>query len=431
MDQEELEQIIEQARLDPSLITTLDIQDNRSVQGYLRLPESIGALYNLTTLSLSNWDFGWNRNQLTSIPESIGSLSNLTNLNLHDNLLTTLPESIGNLHSLIELNLSNNQLEILPESLGNLSSLTKLDLSNYNDPSKYSSNRHYKGNHLENIPECIGNLSKLTELNLKSNQLSSLPESISNLSSLVTLDLSNNQLGSLPESMSNLSSLVTLDLSNNQLNTFPDSIENISQITINLLGEKSLKIRSKSKSVNTFSSLIDLSLASNQFTTIPESLCNLSKLVYLNLTNNPLTDLSILQKLPVLCNVYFLGVSLSRRYWTQLSDWKSEWLLDEDNIEVRRVLIEQLGYQTITEELNSLTIDTWREYTLLKIDKVNKVYSEITKTVNIEPMVLLKMTCPSTHHIHILRVPPEMTSAEAAITWVNHGIHPGEFVAQT
>jgi leucine-rich repeat protein SHOC2 len=46
-------------------------------------------------------------------------------------------------------------------------------------------------------------------------------------------------------------------------------------------------------------------------------------------------------------------------------------------------------------------------------------------------MVLLKITCPSTHHIHILRVPPEMTSAEAAITWVNHGVHPDEFAVQT
>jgi hypothetical protein len=46
-------------------------------------------------------------------------------------------------------------------------------------------------------------------------------------------------------------------------------------------------------------------------------------------------------------------------------------------------------------------------------------------------MVLLKMTCPLTQHIHILRVPPEMESAETAITWINHGIHPDEFAVQT
>jgi hypothetical protein len=46
-------------------------------------------------------------------------------------------------------------------------------------------------------------------------------------------------------------------------------------------------------------------------------------------------------------------------------------------------------------------------------------------------MMLLKMTCPSTAHIHILRVPPNMTSAEAAITWINHGIHPDDIAVQT
>jgi leucine-rich repeat protein SHOC2 len=46
-------------------------------------------------------------------------------------------------------------------------------------------------------------------------------------------------------------------------------------------------------------------------------------------------------------------------------------------------------------------------------------------------MMFLKMTCPSTADIHILRVPPDLTSAEAAITWINHGIHPDKFATQT
>jgi leucine-rich repeat protein SHOC2 len=98
-------------------------------------------------------------------------------------------------------------------------------------------------------------------------------------------------------------------------------------------------------------------------------------------------------------------------------------LLNEYNSEIRRVLIEQLGYERICNELGANTIDIWREYTLLEISSV--------ESIDREPMVLLKMTCPSTQHIHILRVPPEMTSAEVAITWVNHGIHPDEFAVQT
>jgi leucine-rich repeat protein SHOC2 len=48
-----------------------------------------------------------------------------------------------------------------------------------------------------------------------------------------------------------------------------------------------------------------------------------------------------------------------------------------------------------------------------------------------EAIVLLKMTCPSTAHIYILRVPSDLVQAEAAITWVNHGIHPDKFAVQT
>ncbi|WP_373539707.1 hypothetical protein [Chamaesiphon sp.] len=68
---------------------------------------------------------------------------------------------------------------------------------------------------------------------------------------------------------------------------------------------------------------------------------------------------------------------------------------------------------------------------MLKIDGVERVYNLRGEPIDREPMVLLKMTCPSTAHIHILRVPPEMTSAEAAIKWVNHGIHPDKFSVQT
>lgn len=66
-------------------------------------------------------------------------------------------------------------------------------------------------------------------------------------------------------------------------------------------------------------------------------------------------------------------------------------------------------------------IYSWREYYLMKIHA----------GVDVEPIFLLKITCPSTNHIHVLRVPHTMTSAEEAITWINHGIHPDNFAVQT
>ena len=81
------------------------------------------------------------------------------------------------------------------------------------------------------------------------------------------------------------------------------------------------------------------------------------------MTKNPLVDLSILKIARNLETVYFFDVFLHRKYWTKLSEWKSEWLLDENNAEVRRALIAQIGYEKICHELNAVTVNTWREYT--------------------------------------------------------------------
>jgi hypothetical protein len=115
--------------------------------------------------------------------------------------------------------------------------------------------------------------------------------------------------------------------------------------------------------------------------------------------------------------------------------WEASWLLTENNAEVRRVLIQAIGYPRICQELQAIELDTWQEYSLLKIDN----------DVDIEPIYLLKMTCPSTGHIHALRVPPQLQSsslaqppkgrasltAKEAISWVNWGIDPEDFAVQT
>ena len=80
-----------------------------------------------------------------------------------------------------------------------------------------------------------------------------------------------------------------------------------------------------------------------------------------------------------------------------------------------------IGYARVCQELQAQQLDFWQEYTLLKIDN----------DVNIEPIYLLKMTCPSTGFIHALRVPPDMKSARDAIRWVNLGIDSEEFGVQT
>ena len=235
------------------------------------------------------------------------------------------------------------------------------------------------------------------------------------ISQIKVLNLSNKKLANLPESIYQCTNLWWLALNSNQLTSLPESIGQLTNL------EK-------------------LYLNSNQLTNLPESIGQLTNLRELDLNNNPILDLSALQKLnnPDL-TVRYLGVDLLRQYWTKLSDWQLKWFLNESNAEIRRVFIQKIGYERICSELGAKTIDDWQEYTLLQIENFQPVieryeseYSEIyDKLVGYEPMVLLKMTCPSTGHIHILRVPPEMTSAEEAITWVNHGIHPSEIAIQT
>ncbi|HAX76683.1 MAG TPA: hypothetical protein DCY88_12780, partial [Cyanobacteria bacterium UBA11372] len=105
----------------------------------------------------------------------------------------------------------------------------------------------------------------------------------------------------------------------------------------------------------------------------------------------------------------------------------AQWLLSEDNAEVRRLLFQTIGYDRICLELQATELDSWREYTLLKID----IFDDFDEHRNRRPTYLLKMTCPSTGQIHVLRVPPDMKSAREAIRWVNWGIDPEEFAVET
>ena len=102
-------------------------------------------------------------------------------------------------------------------------------------------------------------------------------------------------------------------------------------------------------------------------------------------------------------------------------EWRSQFLLEERNTQARRVLIQAIGYKRICRELEAVELDSWQEYTLIKIDQ----------DVDIEPIYLLKMTCPSTGETHILRVPPKLKTAREAIRWVNWVIGSEEFALQT
>ena len=119
------------------------------------------------------------------------------------------------------------------------------------------------------------------------------------------------------------------------------------------------------------------------------------------------------------------GVALPKKYGHIKSEkWAAKWLLHENNAELRRVLIQGIGYERICEELNASEVDSWQEYTLLKLN-------ELVDGIDGQSIALLKMICPSTHFIHAIRVPPNVQSAREAIRWVNWGIYPEQFEQQS
>ncbi|MGF1486954.1 MAG: leucine-rich repeat domain-containing protein [Prochloraceae cyanobacterium] len=296
--------------------------------------------------------------ELATLPDPLIDLINLHSLNLAYNKLKNLPEYLKTLTNLAWLNLSYNQLVSIPESLGNLTNLTHLNLDK---------------NKLTVIPKNLGDLINLTELYLKYNQLVSIPESLGNLTNLTHLNLSCNQLVSIPESLGNLTNLSVLYLDNNQLNDLPESFKNFSNLTTFYFND-------------------------NKFNNLPKSISGFSKLEWVNRV-----------KISEECQGIPLG------------NWPVEWLLESENAEARRLLIQVIGYDRICNELGAIELDRWREYSLLKIEQ----------EVDIESIHLLKMTCPSSGHIHVLRVPPDITKAREAIKWVNWGIDPEEFDIET
>jgi leucine-rich repeat protein SHOC2 len=56
-------------------------------------------------------------------------LDRLTRLELHDLQINNLPDSIGNLNWLFNIELGDNQITTLPESIANLTRLMSVDLS--------------------------------------------------------------------------------------------------------------------------------------------------------------------------------------------------------------------------------------------------------------------------------------------------------------
>jgi hypothetical protein len=101
-------------------------------------------------------------------------------------------------------------------------------------------------------------------------------------------------------------------------------------------------------------------------------------------------------------------------------------ILAEDNTEVRRVMIERMGYERFMYEAGAVILaedhDPGGPRQLLRV--------EIPRD---EPLVCLAVSDPSTGRQYVLRVPPNMTSCRQAAAWIAGFDDPDEYhpVAET
>ncbi|QLE57864.1 DUF6745 domain-containing protein [Nostoc sp. TCL26-01] len=95
-------------------------------------------------------------------------------------------------------------------------------------------------------------------------------------------------------------------------------------------------------------------------------------------------------------------------------------ILNTDNVELRRVLIERLGYEKFLQQVGGLIRDRDRDVG----GERQLVYIPFEDD---EALMVLRVTCPSTGHTHILRVPPYMQSCHQAAAWVAGFTNPDEY----
>ncbi|WP_156176163.1 DUF6745 domain-containing protein [Hymenobacter terrenus] len=110
-------------------------------------------------------------------------------------------------------------------------------------------------------------------------------------------------------------------------------------------------------------------------------------------------------------NIHWQGTAVDERTAFRPEDLKAVEILNVRNVTRRRVLLERFGLDRFVREVGGLIIDRDRdaggERQLLSIPLEGD-----------EPVVALRVICPSTAHTYVLRVPPHLRTCRRAAAWL-------------
>lgn len=110
--------------------------------------------------------------------------------------------------------------------------------------------------------------------------------------------------------------------------------------------------------------------------------------------------------------IYVRNTKITNRLYVLIKDreLRAQDILKIRNAAVRRICLEELGYERFLAQVEHQVIDKDGEYELVKIDWHKRE----------EPICLVKVKCPSTGAYYTLRVPPHMKTARQAVAWTFH-----------
>lgn len=109
--------------------------------------------------------------------------------------------------------------------------------------------------------------------------------------------------------------------------------------------------------------------------------------------------------------VRWRGVPINHRIAFDPDSITAKEVVEERNAEIRRVMIERMGYLRFSQEVGAKVLDTdtdpGGQRQLLRVNLNDD-----------EPLVGLACSCPSTNRQYFLRVPPEMKTCHQAAAWM-------------
>ncbi|KAM0746823.1 L domain-like protein [Meredithblackwellia eburnea MCA 4105] len=218
------------------------------------LPEGVGSLTNLVTLSIKN-------NILDELPATVGNLQRLQSLQISGNNLRELPDGIWHCGQLSVLNASSNLLKDFPDppptplsdgfedidarKLSTISKAPSTGVGRLTQPLALSLQKLYLGDNRlgDDVFVPISLLTELRILNLSFNDIFEIPhQSLFKSQQLEELYLSGNKITSLPpEDLERLSALKLLYLNGNKLQTLPSELGKIKNLFALDVGSNVLK----------------------------------------------------------------------------------------------------------------------------------------------------------------------------------------------